>query len=378
MKRALLLGLLVVTGALVVEGCSHPPRLDNEVANRHRETINPETPKDRDDEIEGVLDGQKDDLRSLAKKAKPGDTITVKLSPGVYTIEKPVVVKGAKLVIAGPGAELCRIKLSTDDWRALTVVESPEVEIRGVTIAGYTGGGVDLHDCKRVVVNECDFAGSRYGLELEGCETAYVDSCVFVGTEKALRIDRTHLIVRSTAIEECWTTLEGSGTVEALGLVLAGNVDGANISLRPGSRFRSCLFGHLETFNVVGAADVRSSFVFDDLYERFHLMGDADENVVLRDPTEFPDATTPPHGCDMGAIHYALERVRTRGQKKPRERIKDVLEAEARKYAFAAQKAVAANDVRAAKWLQQIALDYVQAVGGGESELRAQILGIVP
>ena len=32
----------------------------------------------------------------------------------------------------------------------------------------------------------------------------------------------------------------------------------------------------------------------------------------------------------------------------------------------------------AAKWLQQIALDYVQAIGGGVETLRAQIQGIVP
>jgi hypothetical protein len=376
-KRALLLGVVVVAG------CSHPPRLDNEVANRHRAVVGSGTPTDREDELEGVLttsDGKdrKDDLASLAKRAKAGDTIDVKLAPGVYSIEAPIVVHGAKLVIRGPGADLARIQLKSDDWRALTVEGSPSFELRGVTIAGFTGGGVDARNCTRVVVNECDFAGSRYGLELKGCETAYVDSCVFVGCYKAITLEKTHLVLRGTAISECWTTLEGSGVIEAHGTVIAGNVDGAKLKARAGSRFRSCLFGRMETFDVVGAIDVRSSYLFDDLYERFHLMADADQNVVLRELGDFPRAADIPRGCDLGAIHYAIERLQSRGVKDPNESIRDVLEAEARFYAEAAQRAIAGKDVRAAKWLQQLALDYLQAVGGGEEALRAQILGSLP
>lgn len=372
MKRALFV-------LLVLAGCSHPPRLDNEVANRHRAVMNPGTPTGKERELEGTLnDGEKDDLASIAKRAKPGDTIDVKLAPGIYTIGEPITVKGAKLVIRGPGPDRARIKLNSDDILALTVDGSPDFELRGVTVAGYTGGGIDVHNCARVVVNECDFAGSRYGLAFEDCGTAFVDSCVFAGCEHALRFNNTHLVVRGTAISECWSTLEGSGTVEAEGLILAGNQDGANFSARPGTRFRSCLFGRLETFQTIGSADVRSSFVFDDLYERFHLQADADQNSVIHDLNEFPDSVAIPHGCNLGAIHYALERSRTRSLASPHDRIRDVLEAEARKYAQAAQRAVEKKDVGAAKWLQQIALDYVTAVGGGEETLRAQIRGIVP
>lgn len=382
MKRAAL--LLLGSVAAVVVGCNHAPRLDNEVANRHRAVMGPNTPKDRDDVLEGVLTGpsqdkpRKDDLVSLAKRAKPGDTIEVKLGPGIYTIEDNVVVNGASLVIAGPGADLARIELKSDDWRALTVHDSPSVEIRGVTIAGYTGGGVDIHNSKRVVVNECDFAGSRYGIELDSIGTAYIDSCVFAGCEKAVKLEDTRLVIRGTAIIECWGSLVGSGTIDALGCIFAGNVDGADLSVRPGTRFRSCLFGKLETFSTVGTPDVRSSYMFDDLYERFHLMADADNNVVLRDLTEFPDVAMPPRGCQLGAIHYALERSRTRGTKKPNARIRDVLEAEARKYGDAASKAIEKKELSAARWLQQIALDYVQAIGGGSETLRAQLQGIVP
>jgi len=101
---------------------------------------------------------------------------------------------------------------------------------------------------------------------------------------------------------------------------------------------------------------------------------------------------TVPKGCNIGALHYAVERSRSRALLRPRERMKAVLEAEAIKYARAAENAlaeaekhmekkekqVAAKDRAAAKWLQQIALDYLQAVGGGEEALRARIVGIVP
>ncbi len=378
MKRALpavLLLLILASGP----GCNHPPRLDNETANRHREVHGKGTPRDREDELLGTLNGEKDDLRSLAKRAGPGDSIDVALAPGVYTLEAPVVVKGARLVIRGPGADLARIELKTDDWRALSVIGSPNVEIRGVTIAGYTGGGIDIHDAARVVVNECDFAGSRYGLELERCAVAYIDSCVFVGCEKAVKVDDGRLVIRGTSITECWTTLEGSALIEALGLVLAGNVDGAaSLATRPGSRFRSCLLGPNETFNPVGKPDVRSSYLFHDHYERFNLAGDTDNNVVLRDMSEFPDAATPPRNGNLGAIHYALERAKQRAANKPNDRIRDVLEAEARKYGDAALRALEKKDMAAARWLQQIALGYCQASGGRSEPLRVQIQGSIP
>ena len=382
MKRAVLvpsLSLVLVVLA-VLAGCNHPPRLDNETANKHREVYGPLTPRDNPDEVQGVLNGEiRGGLRKLAKLAREGDSIDVALAPGVFTLEDPVVVRGAKLVIRGPGADLSRIELRSDDWRALTVDGSPNVEIRGVTIAGYTGGGVDIHNSARVVVNEVDFAGSRYGLELDKCTVAYVDSCVFVGCEKAVMLEDTRLVIRGTTITECWTTLDGSGVIEALGLVLNGNVDGAaHIATRPGSRFRSCLFGKHETFSPVGSPDVRSSYMYDDLYERYNLAGDTDNNVVLHELNDFPDAVAPPRSGNLGAIHYALERSRTRGIKKPNDRIQDVLETEARKYAQAALRAVEKKDVSAARWLQQIALGYCQATGGRSDALRAQILGIVP
>jgi hypothetical protein len=369
---------LVVLSLVVIAACNHPPRLDNDVANRHREVVGPGTPLDKTHELVGVLGEDTDDLSSLAKKAKAGDTIDVKLGPGVYTLEKPVVVKGAKLVIRGPGADKTRIKLNTDDWRALSVEGSPDFELRGVTVAGYTGGGIDARNCARVVVNECDFAGSRYGLELADCSLAVVDSCVFVGCEKAIAFDRTKLVLRGTAIVECWGSLIGTGQVEALGDVLAGNVDGANFVARSGTRFRSCLFGRLETFQTVGSPDVRSSLLFDDLYERFKLAMDADDNQVIRDLNDFPDGVTIPRNCDMGAIHYALERSRSRGMSNLNERIRAVLETEARKYATAATKAMEKKDTASARWLQQLALDYLQAVGGGEDALRAQVQNLIP
>lgn len=372
MKRALF--LLLVT----IAACNHPPRLDNDVANRHREVVGPGTPLDKERELVGVLDEVTDDLPSLAKKAKAGDTIDVKLGPGVYVLEKPIVIKGAKLVIRGPGADKTRIKLNTDDWRALTVEGSPDFELRGVTVAGYTGGGIDARGCARVVVNECDFAGSRYGLELADCALAVVDSCVFAGCEKAIAFDRTKLVIRGTAIVECWGSLVGTGQVDAVGDVVAGNVDGANFVARPGTRFRSCLFGRLETFQVIGSPDVRSSLLFDDLYERFHLPVDADDNVVIHDLNEFPDGVTIPRGCNMGAIHYAIERSRSRGMANMSERIRATLETEARKYAAAATKAKEKKDTASARWLQQLALDYLQAVGGGEETLRAQVQNLVP
>jgi hypothetical protein len=363
---------------VIAAGCNHPPRLDAPMANEQREIVNPATPTPKEHDIEGRILEDRDDLASLADKARPGDTIDVKLGPGVYVIDRPIVVKGAKLVIRGPGADRTRIKLSSDDWRALTVDGSPDFELRGVTVAGYTGGGIDAKNCGRVVINECDFAGSRYGLELAECGTAFIDSCCFAGCEKAIKYQRTHLVLRGTAIEQCWGSLVGSGVIEASGCVFASNVDGANISARPGSSFRSCLFGRNETFNSVGEPDVKFCFLFDDLYERFELPGNADGNSIIHDVGEFPDALSINQGMNLGSIHYAVERFNSRGLASPGERIRDILEAQARKYAQAAQKAVAGKDVSAARWLQQIALDYVHAVGGGEEALRDRIQGIVP
>jgi len=370
--------LLLCSMSIVLLGCAHPPRLDWDPANRNRDACNPGTPAKNESPLEGTLGEQRDDLPSLAEKAKPGDTIDVKLGPGIYVLEDAVVVKGAKLIIRGPGADKTRIHLKTDDWRALTVDGCSSFEMRGVTVAGYTGGGIDVKNCPRVIVNECDFVGSRYGLELVDCGTAWVDSCVFAGCEKAITFERTHLVLRGTAISECFNSIMGRGQLEASGCVLAGNPEGAGVSLRPGSTIRSCLFGRMEPLKVTGNPKVRSSLMFDDLYDRFHV-SEIDDNTVLRDIELFPDDVDPiPRGCNMGAIHYALERLHNRLVKDPGDRIRDALETEAHKYADAARKALEAKDLRAARRLQSIAMDYVRAIGAGNDALRLEIEGIVP
>src|SRR5579871_300576 len=130
--RTLCLGMGTLLAA-----CNHPPRLDVRWANLNRELVGPQTPTKNTDELEGTVDGEKRSLASWAKRVSGGETIDVKLGPGTFAIGDTIVAKNVRLVIRGAGPEKTRIRLDTDDWRALTVKDCPSFELRGVTVAGY-------------------------------------------------------------------------------------------------------------------------------------------------------------------------------------------------------------------------------------------------
>jgi hypothetical protein len=372
-RTAAPLGLALLA---LIAGCSHAPRLDSPRANHQRDLVSSQCPQAKTHELVGTVGGVDRPLAEWAKKAGPGDTIDVKLIPGVYTIEEPIVVKGANLVIRGAGYERSRIRLDSDDMEALTVKDG-SFELRGVTIAGYTGGGISVDHCQHVVVNECDFAGSTYGLSVAS-SVALVDSCCFAGCYRGIAVDGGSLVVRGTSFIDSWYSIEGKTKLEAFGCAFFGNENGASLRAARGSTIKSCLFARNESLTVTGELPVTSSLLYDDLLERYHKQSDADKNKPIRDIEQFPDALPEdmPRGSNLAPIHYAIARAQLRGKTGVAAAIKDTLEGEARYYERGAQAAIDKNDRGAAKILVGIALDYVTGLGG-DRELETEIEAIL-
>lgn len=362
-SRKLVASLACVAAALVA--CSHPNRLDIPRANRQRDVISSRTPTDDERAIEGTVNGEPRKLSKWARRAAAGDTIECRLGPGLYVIDDPIVVKGVSLVIAGSGVDRTRIKLHSDDWRALSLHGCPNFELRGVTVAGYSGGGIDVHDCARVVVNDCDFVGSRYGLEIEA-SNAVVDSCVFAGNEIGLKLDGAGTtLIRGTCFAENWWSIAGSSKVEMLGCALFANEKGAEVLCATGSVVRSVLLGRDEGWSGGGHPRFESCVVgSDDVLEHVNHRGTPIECKPIGDLTDFPNALPAglPPGCDVGAIHYAIERYRVRGASNASAKIDDTLRSEAEYYAAGARRAVAAKEPGPARELARLAHTYLLAM----------------
>src|SRR5262249_35819120 len=93
------------------------------------------------------------------------------------------------------------------------------------------------------------------------------------------------------------------------------------------------------------------------------------ENKPVMDMNTFPNALPLglPGLCQLGAIHYALERFTLRGQTDEFERIDAILRTEAEYYADGARRAVHAKNAAAAHELARLAHSYILAMSARAS-----------
>ncbi len=353
---------------LALSGCEHPPRVPTTWANQARGVISADTPEpgsrrtivakygpreDRDEDDLTDLDGD-DDLGE----------VVVELEAGVYGLEVDAVIEGADaFVLKGAGPHKTRIELDTDTLRALTLRKIGRVELRGVTVVGYTGGGLYIEECDDVRVEDAHFAGARVGLSLES-STARIGTSVFAGCQAGVIAKDSEVTLRESAFLDCWNALVGDGgafDVESSAFLENREVFDATLDSR--SRIVSNLFGG----NEQGLGWKGRPAIAKDNLAHARDLGDRlgrFTNREVRDPADFPRGLLIPEDFDVVGVHLALERGKKRGEKDPPKRLEELARTEAEAFALVSQRALRARDLPAARRAARIALRYL-----GELEL---------
>lgn len=353
------LGLLVA-----VAGCSAPPprvaTLWAEKARRVKSsslgTGEVQSPRaeygpadDRDD----------DDLADLHEEEALGDVI-VKLGRGVFVLDSQVLLRGASSVmIEGEGPHRSRLELDTETLGSLLIDGAPSVTLRGLTVVGYTGGGIALRDCPDVRVEDVHFAGASFGLELVG-STATVGTSVFAGCKQGVALkDGARLTVRETAFVDCWQALAGEGAVEVLSCAFVDNRDAIDVRLGRSDALSSVLFaGQTQQTAWKGKPGVLRALLMPagDLARLDDRT--PHRELVMRD--EFPDALREgvPPGFDLAGVHLALLRAESRGKKDPPSFVRDEALERADLHAEAARAAARHGDMDRARAAAHEAVRY--------------------
>lgn len=357
--------LLSFASALLVVGaaCSTPPRLTTVWAERARNVRSSALGKG-DVQTPRAAFGpasarDEDDLIDLHEEQGLGDVV-VRLGRGVFVLDEQVLLKGASsVVIEGQGSHRTRLELDTETLGSLLIADAPRVELRGLTIVGYTGGGIALRDCPDVRVEDVHFAGSRLGLELVG-STATVGTSVFAGCERGVALKAgAKLVVRESAFVDCWQALAGEGQVEVASCAFVANHDAIDLRLGKADVLQSLLFvGQTQQTAWKGKPGVLRALLMPagDLARLDDRR--AHREVVMRD--EFPDALREgvPPGFDLAGVHLALLRAEARGKADPPKVVREEALGRADLHAKAASQAARAGDFSRARAAASEAVRY--------------------
>lgn len=348
---------------LVLAGCEHPPRLPTAWAGSARETVSGATPN-RDEARDPVAEWgpeeerERDDLTSLDGEEGLG-RVEARLGAGVFVLESEVrIEETSTFVLRGDGPHRTRLELDSDSLRSLTVRKVGRVELRGLTIAGYTGGGVFLKDCPDVVVEDVHFAGSRVGLSIEG-SVARIGSSVFAGCQDALQVRDSKVAVRETAFQKCWRAVicdSSSLDVEASAFLENRTVVDGKLDAR--SRFvGNLLSGQEQDLGWEGRPKLASANLAPerDVGDRLGTF----TNRRLHTPEDFPDRTPVPDGFDLVAVHLAVLRATVRGERDPVASVAEVRRQRAEAYALACQRTLRGSDLTEARRQARVAVRYL-------------------
>lgn len=360
--------LLTVLGSLALglaaAGCAHPPRLTTAWAERARNVrsaalgdadIEPVRAEygpldDRDDAKLTSLDG--DDAEDLRE-------VTVKLGTGTFTLDAPVHLRGVPVTIEGEGPHKTRLELDTESLGALLISGAPRVELRGLTVVGYTGGGIGLKDCPDVRVEDVHFAGSRYGLDLIG-SIATVGSSLFAGCEKGLALSEgARIEVRETVFAQCWKAISGRGGIDVSACAFIDNHDAIDARVDRDTSIESCMFaGEKQQLGWVGRPGLMKALLLPQT--ALGVVDDRRNHREVHHRDEFPDALPEgfPAGFDLAGVHLAILRAEARGQKDPDREVRDAAIDRAELHAGAARDFVRKGDLARAREAARIAVRY--------------------
>ncbi len=339
---------------LAAAGCSTPPRVATLWAERARRvksaalgTGDVMSPRaefgpagDRDDDDLADLDGEED----------LGDVV-VELKQGIYVLDAAVLLRNpTSLVIRGEGSHKTRLELDTETVGSILVSGAPRVELRGLTVVGYTSGGLAFKDCPDVRVEDVHFAGASFGLELNA-STAEVGTSVFAGCKQGVSLNDSRLTVRESAFVDCWQGLAGEGRgVTVTSCAFVDNHDAVDLRLGRDDALSSLLFvGQTQQTAWKGKPGVLQALLMPDGdLARLDDRGPHRE-VVMRD--EFPDALREgvPPGFDLAGVHLALLRAEARGKKDPVQTVRDEALDRADLHAEAARTAARHGDLARAR-----------------------------
>lgn len=364
---ALLASLTVVTGcASLVEGFREtfgddPPRMDTKNARAARKMISPATP------AEGGLDimaeygaGERDinDLDDLDEEEDLGEVI-VRLDEGIYELENATTLTSAtKVVIEGLGSHRTRLELRNDDvMRSLLIRGAERVEVRGLTIAGYRGGGLFFEDCPDVVIDDVTFVGCRFGIELRS-STATVGSSAFAGCAKGIGLRSGEVTVRESTFKKNYSAIAGNGDVHLLASAFVDNRKAINAKLGRSSSIESCVFaGQKQEPAWKGKPRVLERNIANRVAFDKHL-DEHSTNTMLRDMEDFPDHVRLPVGFDVAGVELSLERFASRGERNPDDDVTNTAFEGAERYAKAAKAALLNDDLASGRAAARMAVRY--------------------
>lgn len=366
MRRAVVaLGALV---ACTAAGCPGDPQekgpgLDTTWARRARAVRSAATPADKGGRVPAVWgpaeDRETGELAALEGHEAPGDVV-VDLGPGVWVLDARVLLRGGSLTITGAGSHRTRLELNTETSGALVAVGPRKVTLRGLTVVAMKSGGLGVQGCQDVQVDDVVFASMRYGLDLDG-STARIASSSFVACERGLSLSEGAAVVaRETVFIDCWAGIAGQGTLDLLSCVFAENRDAAiDVRLDRSTSLVGCVFaGEAQPLGWKGRPKISRDCLVPDLV--LQTKEDRETNRPILHLEEFPDALRggAPPGMDLVAVHVAIERVRSRGEKDPPEAVRTIRLERADRHAEAAKKALRTSDVKRAREEARLALRY--------------------
>jgi len=264
-------------------------------------------------------------------------------------------------VLRGDGPHRTRLELDTDSLRSLSLRKVGRVELRGLTIAAYTGGGVFVKDCPEVIVEDVHFAGARVGLGIEG-SVARIGTSVFAGCQDGIRASDSEVTLREVAFQKCWRAVDAESTtldVEACAFLDNRSVIGATLDGR--SRFvGNLLAGREQDLAWEGRPGLAASNLAParDVGDRLGSY----TNRQLHTPEDFPDQTPLPDGFDLVAVHLAELRAKQRGERDPPKALHELRRQRAEAYALRCQRTLRGRRLDLARDEARIALRYLGAV----------------
>lgn len=358
--------LLAVVGCgVVAAGCTNKPRLTTAWADRARSAessgmgeYEAQTPRaeygpqdDRDECALTSLDGE--DAEDLGQ-------VVVRLGEGYFVLDAPVHLRGASVVIEGKGPHRTRLELDTESLGALLISNAPKVELRGLTVVGFTGGGLGFKDCADVRVDDVHFAGARYGLDLVG-SVATVGSSLFAGCEKGVALsDGARVTVRESAFLECWKGITGRGALDVSSSAFVDNHDAIDARVDRDAALESCVFaGEKQQLGWVGRPGVMRALLLPNAAISV-ATDDRRYHRPINNKEEFPDALREglPPGFDLAGVHLALLRADSRAEKDPVSDVRAAAIERAERHAATARELLRKGDVQRARDAARIAVRY--------------------